>query len=227
MSRWLLVGSSPSAVAGMQWCKAHHSGADRTITTNGGIALVKCPTFYLLHDPRAAVLFRPQWQRAQKCRTVIVKSVLHNSAQHRAALSGVAADITITTFAASRPRYERNRSISPACSGAIAAQFAVHNGCSHLVMVGMDGYRSTHGRVHIETFDGRRGHALQHSRTMSRYGPLMASMCRCRRDVQFTWVGAPIYSALLHGCSNVRIVPVSTGGRHDCQSKAPATLRLR
>lgn len=229
MTAWLLIGSSPNAKRALAEVQHRFKAVEfTTITTNAGIRLVPRPTWYLLHDPRAATMFVQHWRLAQTQGTQVIRSVLHHSPQHRQLMRRVVptAHTELATFASERPRYQRGRSISPACSGAICAQFAVHRGCTHLVMVGMDGYRSRRGRICVETFDGRRGHRFQGQRTMDRYGPLMASMCRRRPDVQFTWVGRPIYHGLLSQCRNVRIIPVQ-GARADARSTPPATTRCR
>lgn len=197
LSTWLVVGSSPSARAGLDY--ARHMLADTphmVITTNGGIMLVPEPDVFLIHDPAAAKKFDRHIRAARAVGTRIVKSRLRGHRQAHV-MAEVDADEVIWSERPDGTRYRTDAYVSSGTSGSICAQWAVKHGAEHVVMVGMEGYLSDGAELRVETFDGRRGHRLQWKRTVDRYGPFMGSMCQQLPAVRFTWIGRPIYDQFL------------------------------
>lgn len=80
-----------------------------------------------------------------------------------------------------------------ASTGAYLVQFAVNSGATHVIMVGMDGYTSHGGDLHVDTFDGRLGApaAAEHQRTMT--VPLLQQVAERSQQVKFEQFGRPTF----------------------------------
>lgn len=216
---WIVLGSSPTAKAGLRSARElDGSGAFTTITTNGGIRIMPNPDWFLFHDPLSVMRYRREYRAARRNGTKIIKSLLEGRIQPMG-LREVKGDVVLHTGRQvkpdEQPMYQFGKSISPGTSGALCAQFAANNHAKRILLIGMEGYLSQENDIGVETFYGSKGHRRQHERTLTRYGPFMASMCAALPKVKFIWYGVPVYEDCLRGMANVEIIPLEIDMHED------------
>lgn len=183
---WLILGSSPSAARLYPIVRRQ---ADVVATCNNGLAIEPTPDLYWLTDSVAVDLYRDAAHGAKARGTRIITSTL--AVTHRPILAELAdevLDYDVTQTDRWSPGHLRNCRTS----GGMLLQLAVLRGAARVVMVGMEGYRSSTDALERDYFDGRTGSA-SHGRVMGYYWPFVQSLIDQSPQVAFELHGKPVY----------------------------------
>lgn len=206
MSLWVVVGSGPSAPAGLIAARRAHGSAKVTevVTCNGGYALLNAarwpgaPTLYLLIDPGGVARFGDRaraFRAAKGTRIVSITGRMPDADEYLRIEPGPLSD-----------EYWPGRHPARRLTGLYMLDYALSHGAGTVLIIGFDGYASRGASRVRDYFDGRVGHggSWQHSDRMARY---IGSAARRRPRVRFVLYANPRYLTPFRA-SNFRLVRV-------------------
>lgn len=187
MLTWVVVGSGPSAQAGLSAAQRDYGfGGAEVVTCNGGYALFEAisPTLYLLADPVAVRRYGDQaraLRTARGTRIVSIEGRMPDADEYLRIEPGPASD-----------KYRPGRHPARRLSGLYMLDYALSHGAETVLIVGFDGYRSKGESRVKDYFDGRSGHrnSWRHGVRMSRY---LADAARYRPGIRFVLYANPRY----------------------------------
>lgn len=211
---WLVVGSGPSAATFID--PALSDEPDHTITCNAGYRILANPHYYLLYDTDALNTYADEVPRLRREHgTTFVGTFLYGK-QLRMKMAALNPDILIPfkTPPAGKPAY---RPTAPwytpfIFAGSLMVQFAIRHGAKRLLLIGLEGYRTSRNRREIDYFDGREGSPLQGQWTSEVYGPGMQAIANAHPDVTFRFYGEPAYAI---AGPNVEVILIGQGQEPD------------
>lgn len=186
MSRWVVVGSGPSAPAALKAARKDLGSADEVVTCNGGYALfgAGAPTLYLLVDPVACRKYGDQaraLRAAHGTRIISLEGRMPDADEYLRIEPGPVSDVY-------RPGWHPPRRLT----GLYMLDYALSHGADTVALIGFDGYRSR-GKIRVmDYFDGRVGHenSWLHGGRIAVY---LAGAVRHRPRVRFVLYGTPRY----------------------------------
>jgi hypothetical protein len=191
--RWIVTGSSPTVIDHFEEVVCGVPDA-KNITANAGMMLYDAigvvPDACVIFDEIASMMFGYSIRQAQRNG---MKLITMNWTQQWVK---VKADVEITTILHRSTCFHRGEYVNPGFSGLIACQYALNNGATELILVGMDGYKGRVWYPEVATFDGR-SNANGDQAVREQIQPFMQSMIDECPDVLFTQYGDPVY--MLHG----------------------------
>lgn len=193
---WIVVGSSPSAPRGFDWASRRYPTA-KTIACNGSIDIFKAhglwPDYYWISDQQACRIFRDESLAAQQNGTLILTMKRTESGINHRRIEHADRFLDMPSHDGDKPLFRSGKYVYSGFAGTICLQVAVNSGACHVVIVGMDGYRSEPGAVIPDTFSGRIGKPGEGRMTREWIGPFTQSVFDEAKDIQFELVGQPVY----------------------------------
>jgi hypothetical protein len=189
----MVLGSGPSAPDALPRALAE---TRNILTTNSGYMLLsgpkELPRYYWMSDIVAMQRHRKVASAMQEDGTKIVTGV-HSVEKVRR--HGIEPDVVIPiSISAESPVFVRGKYTNARTSGGILTQIAVNLlAATRVLLVGMDGYRSSPQRVVVDTFDGVRGKPGLWDVTQNWQKPMLWSICSACPAVEFVWCGHPNY----------------------------------
>ena len=186
---WLVLGSSPSMP---EFADSAFGCVDHVATCNLGV--VECmhqrrpPEVYGVLDS-SAYRGLGRYIRAMQddCGTMVVTD-------DGAAKRGVHADLVLLQQRWKPDSvYRRGMYLAAPCSGAMILQVVLMLGAKRVVLVGMEGYRSTRQERKPDTFTGAMGCEGAGEMTLAWYGPLLQQIVDGCPDVAFVMCGDPAF----------------------------------
>ena len=186
MTTWLVLGSSVSAPAEYERAKPF---ADVVITSNRGLKIEPNPDWYWCSDNVAFDRYR-----------VLIEAAICNGTKLLTNTIGVRASPPMGPMAHTIFNYpsgydsnwQPGQYVNARASGGMSLQFAANQSPDTILMVGMEGYKSTPRLVVVEYFDGERG-AGKCEKLMGTYGPLVQNVIDRSPSMKFFLFGKPQY----------------------------------
>lgn len=202
---WVIVGSGPSAPAGLIAARQDHAFLEgEVVTCNGGYALFDAagwpvaPTLYLLIDPVACRKYGDAVRTLRDLhgtRIISLKGRMTDADEYLRIEVGAPSD-----------EYRPGRHPARRLTGLYMLDYALSHGAKTVVLIGFDGYRSRGGSRVRDYFDGRVGHenSWKHGTRLATY---LAGAVRHRPGVRFVLYASPRYPT--PRASNFRLVQVA------------------
>lgn len=195
MTTWLVLGSSVSAPAEYERAKPF---ADVVITSNRGLKIEPNPDWYWCSDNVAFDRYR-----------VLIEAAISNGTKLLTNTIGVGASPPMGPMAHTIFNYpsgydsnwQPGTYVNGRASGSMSLQFAANHEPDRILMVGMEGYKSTPKRIEVEYFDGESG-AGKCKKLMQTYGPLVQNVIDRSPGIEFWFFGELHYP--WHGLSLAR-----------------------
>lgn len=206
---WLIIGGGTSAAIAFDLAMADHPDAT-TITCNagGGLFLDRgiVPDYFLMYcTAQAFNLWSDDLIELHRrgCH-VIGERRSEGAVFKRLGRYSERIEIMDLGRALRCPPFDPAKMVYVRFSGLMCLQYALHHGAETVVLVGMEGYRSTRERHVVENFDGRMGRDTGQKLTNSWIRVFTNSCIERCPQVRFIFYGRPNYE--VERRANVQIV---------------------
>ena len=188
MSRWLVIGSSPSVLETLPRVDAALP-SKVVITCNSGIKLWPTPSVYFLVDQLATLKFEQEARIAQQHGTILATLLRGQKAQQERHIEHFDEHLILSNDKPTRTQFGAYRYTGPLC-----IEYACHREATEVHLVGMDGYRFTGDYFDPDSDRKHTGKCQYEKGTVEVLEPRIRELVQVWHDVEFHLYGDPCYS---------------------------------
>lgn len=210
MTTWLVLGASPGAPRyvdrALEAVRAHKD--HRIAVANSGILLLNergiAPHYMGVLEEQTP----DKWFRLAPPGTIALTTIDAVAHFNRMGIPMPFPRMDVEAEGTERKMHAWNKYNRPRCCGATGGfliQMAVKMGGTEIHVVGCEGYRSTHGAMCVDTFDGQMGLPTGQGMTYSLYGLTVERVVSgTSAEINWTFYGDMAYDVAKHGAKVVK-----------------------